>query len=112
MDFDFNKFMNALEQEGLSRQEAGMRIYQEVRKAENQKEGFLDQAQEHPEFYTQISRQIDNYVTLLKLAHNRLSPTPQEPDQELFLSEQPELERIEQLLERIEEAERRRNTKQ
>ncbi len=110
MHFDFNQFMDALEQEGLSRQEAGMRIYQEVRKAENQKEGFLDQAQERPEFYLEISRQIDNYIALLKLAHNQLSPTPQELDQEVFPAEEPELERIKQLLERIKEAEHRSRT--
>ena len=107
MNFNIDDFIQGIPA-GISKQELGTRIYEEVRAAENMKVGYLDQASENPEFYVNISRQLDTYINYLKMLHNRVSPTPIAPDQELFPAQQPEIEKIMKLIDRITKAEQNR----
>ncbi|MER2996713.1 hypothetical protein [Pontibacter populi] len=109
MHFDISDFIKNLPDQ-ITRQELGTLIYKEIRAAENMKVAYLDQATENPEFYVNISRQLDGYIHLLKVFHNKVAPTPIAPDQELYKNEQPELDLITELMERIEESERNRHT--
>ncbi|MEJ8755590.1 hypothetical protein WG947_01165 [Pontibacter sp. H259] len=108
MHFNLADFVASIP-EGITKQELGTLVYEEIRSAENLKVGYLDQAQENPDFYVNISRQIDYYINNLKLLHNKLAPTPVAPDQELYASEQADLEQIAALVERINESERNRH---
>lgn len=60
-------------------------IYHEIRMAENQKVGFLDQAVESPDFYKLLGSKVDNYITYLKVLHNKIRPTgSKEPDEQVY----------------------------
>ena len=107
MHFTFSDFIKNIP-EGIPKQELAVKIYEEIRAAENMKVGYLDQANENPEFYVNISRELDNYISNLKLFHNKLAPQPIALDQEVFKAEQADLEQIMQLVKRIEDAERNR----
>lgn len=110
MNFDLKDFLNKLPA-NITRQELGVRIYEEIRAAENMKEGYLDQATENPAFYVDMSRTLDTFINKLKLLHNKVSPTPVAPDQEEFAAEQDDLEQIEALLKRVEQSEQNRHNR-
>ncbi|WP_162426770.1 hypothetical protein [Pontibacter pudoricolor] len=110
MNFDISDFINNLPDQ-ITRQDLGTSIYNEIRAAENMKVGYLDQATENPEFYVNISRQLDTYIHHLKVFHNKVAPAPIAIDQELYKNEQPDLDQITKLMERIEESERNRHIK-
>lgn len=103
MHFDIDKFLEELAQQNLTNQQAGMVVYQEIRKAENQKVGFLDQSTENPAFYTLLASEVDSYITRLKGMHNELAPKPQELDQELYQQEQPAIDLTLKIIEEIEQ---------
>lgn len=107
MHFDINDFIDNLPPI-ISRQALGIRIYEEIRAAEEMKVGYLDQAKENPEFYVTITRQLDNYINILKILHNKLAPASFALDEEVYQAEQPDLDKIVALMERIEESERNR----
>ncbi|MBC5774691.1 hypothetical protein H8S95_11510 [Pontibacter sp. KCTC 32443] len=107
MTFDIEDFINRVPH-GITKQELGQMIYEEIRVAENTKVGFLDQATDNPEFYVDITRQLDFYINQLKTIYNRLAPTPIALDEEVFASEQPDIDKINELIKRIEDAERNR----
>ena len=109
MNFEILEFIKKVPQ-GISRQALGQKIYEEIRNAENMKVGFLDQAFEKPEFYVDLSGQLDTYINHLKTLHNRLSPVPEHLDEELFTEQQPDIDQINKLIARIEEFERNRLT--
>jgi hypothetical protein len=107
MHLDIQDFIRDLP-ENMTRQELGTLIYEEIRTAENMKVGYLDQANENPDFYVLITRQLDRYIFYLKYLHNQVAPEPVALDQELFPSEQPELDQISDLMKRIDESEKNR----
>lgn len=98
--------MGRLEKEAPSRQIMGEMVYEEIRRAENIKVGFLDQAAEQQEFYILISREIDQYLTHLRNLHTKIAPVPQHLDQQAFASEQPDIDRTLRLMKELEERER------
>lgn len=101
MKFDINHFVGLLREQPLTRQEAGLEIYEEIRRAENTKVGFLDQATENPDFYTRISREADSYIIRLKALHNSISPVPVAADQELYKAEQDTIDLIMELIKEL-----------
>lgn len=107
MHFDIQDFIRNIP-EKITRQELGTLIYEEIRAAENMKVGYLDQANENPEFYVSMTRQLDKYIYYLKYLHNQVAPEPVALDQELYQSEQPDLDQITVLMKRIEESEKNR----
>jgi len=102
MKFDINDFIDRLRRQALTKQEAGTRIYEEIRLAENTKVGFLDQAEENPDFYILISKEADQYITRLKVIHNKISPTPTALDQEMYQGEQQTIDLVMELIREIE----------
>jgi hypothetical protein len=85
MEFDYDKFLANLKAQNLSRDESASVVYQEIRDAENQKAGFLDDAVENPDFYTYVGSQVDSYITYLKVLHNEIAPQGQTtPDQQVY----------------------------
>lgn len=109
MTFEITDFVNRVPY-GISKQELGQMIYEEIRAAENTKVGFLDQATENPAFYVNISRQLDHYINSLKTIYNQLAPAPVAPDEEMYACQQAEIDQINELIARIEESERNRLT--
>ncbi|MBJ6118275.1 hypothetical protein JAO76_08740 [Pontibacter sp. BT310] len=107
MNFEIKDFINNLPPQ-ITRQELATLIYEEIRAAENMKVGYLDQATENPQFYVTITRQLDNYINNMKVLHNTLSPTVMALDQEVYSSEQTDLDQIMELAKRIEKMERDR----
>ncbi len=99
MEFDYDKFLATLQTQDLSREEAALAVYQEIRKAENQKAGFLDQATENPDFYTYVGSQVDSYITYLKVLHNQIALQGHTaPDEQVY---QPDSAIINQTLELV-----------
>jgi hypothetical protein len=99
MEFDYDKFLAELQAKELSKEEAVQAVYQEIRDAENQKAGFLDQATENPDFFTYIGSQVDSYITYLKVLHNQIAPQGQfAPDEQVY---RPDMEVINRTLELV-----------
>lgn len=99
MEFDYDKFLATLQSQDLSKEEAAQAVYQEIRDAENQKAGFLDQATENPDFFTYIGSQVDSYITYLKVLHNKIAPQGQcAPDAQVY---QPDMATINRTLELV-----------
>lgn len=73
MHFDIDKFFDRIQQEGLTKQEAGQAVIQEIQDAETQKVAFADQASLNPSFFKFLCGQIDSYITYLKVLHVRIS---------------------------------------
>ncbi|MCC9167922.1 hypothetical protein [Pontibacter harenae] len=112
MEFDFNRFLDRLEEKALSRQEAARMVYEEIRAAENQKIGFLDQAKENPLFYRDISSQIDNYITYLKVLHNKIAPhIREELDEQVYQTDKAVIDRTMELVAQLEQNEYGRRAK-
>ncbi|MCP2043871.1 hypothetical protein [Pontibacter sp. HSC-36F09] len=106
MEFDYDKFLAELQAKELSKEEAAQAVYQEIRDAENQKAGFLDQATENPDFFTYIGSQVDSYITYLKVLHNEF--TPQEhsaPDEQVYRPDMDVINRTLELVQYLEKVE-------
>ncbi|MCC9169150.1 hypothetical protein [Pontibacter harenae] len=105
MEFDFNRFLDRLQGKALSKQEAARIVYDEIRAAENQKVGFLDQATENPQFYSDFSSQVDNYITCLKVLHNKISPHAHEKlDEKVYMTDKGIIDRTMELVQQLEQA--------
>ncbi|PVY38929.1 hypothetical protein [Pontibacter virosus] len=99
MEFDYDKFLVELQMQNLSKEEAAQVVYKEIRDAENQKAGFLDQATENPDFFTYIGSQVDSYITYLKVLHNKIAPQGHvAPDEQVY---QPDMAVINRTLELV-----------
>jgi hypothetical protein len=106
MEFDYDKFLAGLQAKELSKEEAAQAIYQEIRDAENQKAGFLDQATENPDFFTYIGSQVDSYITYLKVLHNQLAPEGQyAPDEQVYRPDMAIINRTMELVQYLEKVE-------
>lgn len=108
MEFDYDKFLEKLEEKALSNEEALLEIYQEIRDAENQKAGFLDQATENPDFMTHIGSQVDSYITYLKVLHNELAPKGQTSYTQVYQQDKAIIDRTMELVKELEEVEKKR----
>jgi hypothetical protein len=105
VEFDFNKFLDRLQEKALSRQEAAQMVHEEIRTAENQKVAFLDQARENPTFYRDLSSQTDNYITCLKVLHNKISPHVHEKlDEQVYMADKAIIDRTMELVQQLEQA--------
>lgn len=106
MDFNYDKFLAELQAEDLVPDEAAHKIYQEIRKAENQRASFLDQATENPDFYTNICSQVETYITYLKALHNKIAVKGQQaPDEQEYLPESQIINQTLELVKYLEEVE-------
>jgi predicted proteasome-type protease len=108
MEFDYDKFLKKLEKRALSKEEKAVEIYQEIRDAENQKAGFLDQATENPDFFTHIGSQVDSYITYLKVLYNELAPQEQTSDTQVYQQDKAIIDRTMELVKELEEVEKNR----
>ena len=106
MDFDIEKFVDRLRKEAPTKQEAARIIYEEIRAAENQKVGFLDQATENPDFYKHVSSQSDSYMAYLKVMHNKFAPEGyQEVDERVYKLDKAIIDRTMELVKQLEQVE-------
>lgn len=106
MEFDYDKFLAELQAKELSKEEAAQAIYQEIRDAENQKAGFLDQATENPVFFTYLGSQVDSYITYLKVLHNQIAPEGQfASDEEVYRPDMVTINRTMELVQYLEKVE-------
>lgn len=109
MEFDYEKFLERLEAKSLTEEDAAKEVYQEIRNAENQKAGFLDQAIENPDFFTYIGSQVDSYITYLKVLHNELAPQGHETsDEHLYNPDITTINRTMELVQYLEGVEQNR----
>ena len=109
MEFDYDKFLAGLQAKNLSRDEAASAVYQEIRDAENQKAGFLDDAVENPDFYTYVGSQVDSYITYLKVLHNEIAPQGQvAPDEQVYKPDSSIINRTLELVKYLEKVEQDR----
>ncbi len=111
MDFDYDAFLERLQKTATSKDEATQEVYNEIRKAEGQKVGFLNQAIENPDFYKYLSNQADSYITYLKVLHNKIAPDKnlnEQPDEQTYKQDAAFIDRTLVLVKHLEEIESKR----
>ncbi|RNI27816.1 hypothetical protein EFA69_17080 [Rufibacter immobilis] len=103
MDFEVPKFKERLEQERLKGNAPAPFIQQEIRLAEEVKEGISEENGHATEFVSEAINRIDTYIFQLHELAKEHSPADFDLDQQTYLQDERMHERIGNRVERLKE---------
>src|SRR5688572_15286650 len=98
MQLDIYEFLEKLRHQNVSVEMAANEIYSEIKRAESLKVGFMEEARANPEYFAEVSGQIDTYVYQLQELEKQLNPLILPIDQQAALNDELLREKIGQYI--------------
>ncbi|MBA9077308.1 MULTISPECIES: hypothetical protein [Rufibacter] len=103
MDFDISDFRRKLDQHRAKGGSAAEFIQQEIRKAEQVKEGISEETDHAADFVSEAINRVDTYVFQLQEIEQQCNPAELGLDQQTNLQDQEMRDRIGERLDRLQE---------